>query len=56
MIRRHSQNCRPTEHPKAEATPSILAIRLQEAVERHRAKREPEPHVQVHVRTHERNP
>jgi hypothetical protein len=39
MIRRHSQNCRPAESPKMEATASILAERLKEALERHKAAR-----------------
>lgn len=38
MMRRHSQNIRPLEHPKSEATASILALRLQEAMERHKAR------------------
>jgi hypothetical protein len=40
VIRRHSQNLRPPKRDEKEA--SILAIRLQEAVEKHRAKRERE--------------
>ena len=37
MIRRHSQRIRPPKREEQEA--SLLAIRLQEAVERHKAAR-----------------
>lgn len=42
MIRRTSQNLRPPEHEKSSETPSVLALKLKQAMERHRAAREVE--------------
>jgi hypothetical protein len=43
VIRRHSQNIRPDHHPKSEASASVLALRLQEALERAKAARQTQP-------------
>jgi hypothetical protein len=40
LIRRHSQNIRPEEHPKSAETPSVLALKLRDALDRHKATRE----------------
>lgn len=39
MIRRHSQNLKPQDHPKCEPTASVLALRLKDALERHKRER-----------------